>query len=260
MKENLLAIHPLDLGTMKGIDKSIFTLHQNQGIKIDVPCLSYVIVGGGKNILVDTGPCGAEWAASYHRDLIKEPSQEMPNALGKLGLEPGQIDIIVLTHLHWDHCFNLEYFPDATIVVQQRELKYAIAPLPADCVAYEAGIPDVQPPWMHIYGRIMGVDGDVELIPGVEVILIPGHTPGFQGVKVETGKGQWVIAGDTVPIYENWEKEGDAPITPGGIYQDLFSYYRTLEKLKSFGNRLLPGHDERVLKQTQYPSLQKASL
>jgi glyoxylase-like metal-dependent hydrolase (beta-lactamase superfamily II) len=233
-----------------GIDKSIFTLRQNQGITLDAPCLAYVILGGTTPILVDSGPCSPDWAGRYHRPLRKEPSQEMPKALGTLGLDPAQIELVVLTHLHWDHCFNLEHFPRATFVVQRTELKYAVAPLPADCGVYETGVPGIEPPWMKMFGRIRPVDGDVELAPGVQAMHLPGHTPGFQGVAVETRAGAWIIAGDTVPLYANWK--GNTRI-PGGIYQNLFDFYCTLEKLKVFGDRLLPGHDEEVLKQSRYP-------
>lgn len=248
-----MTIHPLDLGTLVDFDKSIFTLRHNQGVKLDVPCLAYLIQGGRKAILVDTGPCNADFAVRYHRTLRKEPAQEVPNALGKLGVPPDQIDLVILTHLHWDHCFNLEHFPNASFVVQKKELEYAAAPLPADRGPYEAFIPGIRPPWMEVFGRITPVEGDVEIVEGVRLLHLPGHTPGFQGVSVETGEGPWVIAGDTIPLFENWGKDATSPKTPGGIYQDLFSYYDTLERLKTFGDKILPGHDPRVLDHSEYP-------
>ena len=75
MKKKDLFIYPLNLGTLVSIDKSIFTLLRNQGTKIDIPCLAWVIFGGDKIVLVDTGPCDSNWASRYHRPLKKMSSQ-----------------------------------------------------------------------------------------------------------------------------------------------------------------------------------------
>ncbi len=103
MPQDTLTIHPLDLGTLLGIDKSVFTVRHNQGVKIDVPCVGFLILGDSKNIVVDTGPCDVERAKRYHRPLQKEASQEVPAALANHGVSPESIDIVILTHLHWDH-------------------------------------------------------------------------------------------------------------------------------------------------------------
>lgn len=252
MKEGLL-IHPISLGTLISIDKSVFTMGRHQGEKVDVPCLSFVIVGGEKKILIDTGPCDPDWASQYHRPLRRDPDQEINAALAKLGLFPKEIDLVIFTHLHWDHCFNLEPFSEATFLVQKSELAYATAPLPSDRVPYEIGIPGVQPPWMGVFGRIEPLDGDQEIIPGVRVMHLPGHTPGSQGVVVETHEGPWVIPGDNVPLYENWEGDEAMAHIPSGIHQNLFDAFGSLKRLEAFGDRLLPGHDERVLTHFQYP-------
>jgi len=253
MQENGLSIYPLNLGTLAGMDKSFFTIRQNQGIKIDVPCLAWVISGGGKTILVDSGPSDPNWAIKYHRPLIKESSQEIEKALGKIGLLTTDIDLVIFTHLHWDHCFNLECFPEVKFIVQKKELEYAVNPLPTDRVQYEVGMPGIQPPWMKVFGQMKAVDGDQDIIPGVRVISLPGHTPGLQGVVVETAEGPWVIAGDTVPLYENWDKDDAAKRIPGGIYQNLFHYDSTLKRLGSFGNNILPGHDPKVTEHSVFP-------
>ena len=251
MQEKGFQIYPLDVGTVTGFDKSLFTLRENQGVKIDVPCLAWVVTDGEQTVLVDTGPCDPRWAAKYHRPLSKTPAQETAQALAKIGLRGDRIGLIIFTHLHWDHCFNLELFPTAAFYVQKRELDYAVNPLTADRRAYEAGIPGIVPPWRAVADRIVAVEGGREIFPGVSVLPLPGHTPGSQGVVVETADGPWIIAGDTVPLYENW---GDGlERIPNGIYQDLFAYEATLTRLTPFGPRLLPGHDPRVTERPVYP-------
>ncbi len=66
MEKKGLSIYPLDVGTVTGFDKSLFTLRENQGLKIDVPCLAWVVTDGDRTVLVDTGPCDPAWATRYH--------------------------------------------------------------------------------------------------------------------------------------------------------------------------------------------------
>jgi N-acyl homoserine lactone hydrolase len=254
MKKPTFKIHPLNLGTLIDLEKSVLTIRQNQGVKIDVPCLAWAVLGGEKNVLVDSGPCEPESAMKYSRcSLVKNPNQELKNALKKIGLRPENIDIVIFTHLHWDHCFNLEPLTKATFLVQKKELQYAVNPLPTDRMNYQVGIAGIQPSWMGVFERIQAIEGENEIVPGIKVIPLPGHTPGSQGVIVETAKGAWAIVGDTVPLYENWDKDHVLKRIPGGIYQNLYDYFDTLKKLGVYGDRILPGHEERILRQKVYP-------
>jgi N-acyl homoserine lactone hydrolase len=249
-----LKIHPLHLGTLTSFDKSLFTFLRNHGIKLDVPCLAWLILGGESPILVDTGPCDPGFAARYHRPMTKTAEQEIDAALGRFGLRPADLRLIIYTHLHWDHCFNGEKFPGATFFIQKAELNYAVAPLPTDWRTYGIGRPGVPPPWMKVFGQMKVLEGDGPVAPGVRVLLLPGHTPGSQGVVVETNDGPWVIAGDTVPLYETMEGEPGLKPLPSSIYQNLFDYWSSLKKLEAFGKKVLPGHDAGVLVQDRYPT------
>jgi N-acyl homoserine lactone hydrolase len=254
MKKSALRIHPLDLGTLIDMDKSIFTLRHNQGVKMNVPCLAWAVLGGEKNILVDSGPCDPESAVKYFkRSLVKKPDQELESALKKVGLRPDDIDIVIFTHLHWDHSFNTEKLTKAKFLVQKKELQYAVNPLPADRTAYQVGITGIRPAWMSVFDRIKALEGETEVVPGINIVPLPGHTPGSQGVVVETAKGSWVIAGDTIPLYENWDKDQVLKRIPGGIYQNLYDYFDTLNRLGIYGDCILPGHEGKVLENKVYP-------
>lgn len=248
-----LFIYPIDLGTLVGIDKSVFTNLQNEGVKINVPCIGWLILGGEKTVLVDTGPCDSDRADRYHRPIKKSSAQEVHEALAKIGVSAQDIDVVIFTHLHWDHCFNLESFTKATFFVQRKEIRYAVSPLPSDRKPYEAGEPGLQPPWMNVFGRFTLVDGDQRILPGIRVIYLPGHTPGSQGVVVETSGGEWVIAGDNVPLYENWIGDNRPEHIPSGVYQNLYDCYDSLRRLEVYGSQVLPSHDEKVFKHSRYP-------
>ena len=246
-------IYPIHLGTITDFESSLATLRRNFGIKREMPCIGWVILGSGKKIIVDTGPSGSDWSLKYHWPLKKEPSQEIEASLQTLGLSPKEIDLVILTHLHWDHCYNLELFSNASFVVQKKELEYAIAPLPADRRVYEVDIPGIQPPWMKVFGRMVPVDKDQQIVAGIRVIFLPGHTPGCQGVIVDTEQGEWVIAGDTVPVYENWRSKDFRTPAPSGLFQNLHNFYHSLKRLEIFGDKVLPSHDGRVLNHSRYP-------
>ncbi len=84
--------------------------------------------------------------------------------------------IVVNTHLHWDHSSNNHLFPNARVVVQQRELDYARHLVQWHNRTFET-IPGLEPAWMKAKDQICPVDGDVSLAPGVSVVTLPGHTP-----------------------------------------------------------------------------------
>ncbi len=93
-----------------------------------------------------------------------------------------------------------------------------------------------------------------EIAPGIHVVLTPGHTPGSQCVCVNTEDGIYLIAGDTVNMYENWTGNDLYPHIPGGIHVDLADVEASYAKLEQIGFReLIPSHDMRVLEHDVYP-------
>src|SRR5690606_10567734 len=113
------------------VDKSGLTLRKGLGQRVDAPCLGYLILGGARPILVDSGPCASpEWGTNYHNPFSRTPEQDLRSALRAHEVEPTDIRTVILTHLHWDHCYGNKYLPNARFVVQRKELAYAMTPLP----------------------------------------------------------------------------------------------------------------------------------
>jgi N-acyl homoserine lactone hydrolase len=79
------------------------------------------------------------------------------------------------------------------------------------------------------------------------VVSLPGHTPGSQGVLVETDAGPFLLAGDTVDTYENWEGNSQVEHIPSGIHTDLFQYFDSFRKIEHLGCEVIPSHDAAVL-------------
>lgn len=244
---SLIKIHPLHLGTINRY-KDSFMFKIGYGIRIDLPILAFYIEGADKKILVDTGGCAPEDTEQKSEvKYVRAPysrtkEQEIVNALkSKVGVSPDEIDIVINTHLHWDHCSGNDLFPNAEIIVQKKELESARNPIPLLSVAYlRKYIDDI---------NYTTVEGDKEIVKGVTVIFTPGHTEGFQGVKIEAMQKSYFLAGDCVALYESLNYN---PPWPNGLFVNLREYHQSLEKVAKINAEIIPGHDMSVLKKDVY--------
>lgn len=86
------------------------------------------------------------------------------------------------------------------------------------------------------------------------MVLTPGHSPGSMCVNVETAKGRYLIAADTVPLFENWNSPvPHIPHLPGTIHVGLAEYFASLDKIEKTADFVLPGHDPLVFEKSGYP-------
>lgn len=116
-------------------------------------------------------------------------------------LDPGRVDLVVNTHLHFDHCGGNHLFAGTPVYVQARELEDART-------QEDYTLRD----WVDAPGvEYVPVDGELELLPGLRLVPAPGHTPGSQLVVIQGDGGPTVIAGDTVVFHG----ELDEPRTEG---------------------------------------------
>lgn len=243
-----LSIRVLTMGTLVGMNKPTITYQRGWGATHDSALLVFVIDGGDGPIIVDTGPPpDAEWVWKYHGYKMEQGPHEHPVAVIKAaGIDPAEVKTVVNTHLHWDHCSNNSLFPNATFVVQRREMEYAMKPVQWHNASFEH-LPGVEAPWERVRDHIETVDGDVEVAPGISVVALPGHTPGSQGVLVDTGRKRYLIAGDCVDTYENWLGDEAASHIPSGFITNIIEYEASFEKIERFGCEVIPSHDLAVL-------------
>jgi N-acyl homoserine lactone hydrolase len=242
----MLSIRAFSVGRAFGLNKPAFTYLRNWGETLDLPLIMYVIDGGDAPIIVDTG-ADVSRAWDLHRVKMEQSPDEEPLAvLRRAGIDPHDVRIVVNTHLHWDHSSNNHLFPNAEVVVQQRELDFARKPVKWHTSQFEAG-PDVVAAWRRAESQVRPVDGDVELAPGVSVVTLEGHTPGSQGVLVEAASTRYLIAGDCVYLYENWAGDASVDHIPVGLYTDLIAYERSFAKIDQLGCEVIPSHDFEVI-------------
>jgi N-acyl homoserine lactone hydrolase len=248
----MYTIHPLHLGTFTSMEMSNLLYQTNPGQKVRQPILGWLLKSNTEAIVVDTGGSDEVWAETYHHGLERPEELTIQNQLKKYGVDVRDVEIVINTHLHWDHCFQNDAFHNAKILVQRKELQSAVAPIPTQRGYYETGIPGVQPSWMKTFDRMEVVDGDIQLGPGLQLVHLPGHTPGLQGVLVETQEGPYLIASDTIGVYENWTGTAVLKHVPQGIHWNLESYFETFAKMERLGAQVLPCHDMRVLERDCY--------
>ncbi len=202
----------------------------------------WAIVGGERVWVVDTG-FGAAVAKKRGR-TITAPVDE---GLRAIGIEPPQVRDVVITHLHYDHCGNDDMFEQAVYHLQDAEMEYATG----RCMCHHAishafEAEDVARMVRRVYaGRVQFHDGTDELAPGITLHRIGGHTKGLQAVRVMTQRGPVVLASDASHFYAHIEQRRAFPV----LYNlgELLEGYRTLERLAGSLDRIIPGHDPKVV-------------
>jgi N-acyl homoserine lactone hydrolase len=237
---------PLLTGTHR-YDKSLSTRHRDRGTLIEAPILAYLIETANGRILYDVG-CDYEKIADplkraryYENDVFPfgppqmTEEQRLARRLAGLGLQPGDVDLVFIGHLHFDHGGGLRDMAHAEIHVHVDEWHAARAG--AD-EAYFADDFAGDYRW-HLIGR------EVDLVPGVRAIESPGHTAGHMSLYVELPKGApIIITGDAADLSENLEQE----IAPGLCWRNREDLaLASIRKLKNLaretGAALWPNHD-----------------
>ncbi|MFF4598070.1 N-acyl homoserine lactonase family protein [Amycolatopsis sp. NPDC001319] len=170
--------------------------------------------------------------------------------LAELGVEPTGVDHVVLTHLHYDHAGRASAFPDATHVVQQSEMDYWTGPWARRITREKWLLDEVELHRLQAGDRLRLVDGDADVVPGLSVHLVGGHTAGTQVVRIATAAGPLVVASDASHFYENLEADHPAPLLHSTT--DVYGAFDRIRELAGPSGIFLPGHDPRVL--DRYPA------
>jgi len=160
-----------------------------------MPVLVYVLDHPDARVLVDTG-------MTQLHPLVADMDPRL-RPVGQQELDPASIDIVVNTHLHFDHCGGNHLYAGKPIYVQRQELDDARRQ--DDYTIRE---------WVDAPGvQYVPVDGELELLPGIRLVPGPGHTRGSQMVVVETGSRPVVIVGDLAVSF----RDLDEPQTVGQL-------------------------------------------
>lgn len=219
----------------------------HEGVMVPVPV--WLIEGAEKVILIDTGLGDidevAEVQSRYGVDFVASRSddQDLVAGLARHGVRPEDVDIVVLTHLHFDHVGNNELFPNAKFIVQSDELPQATHP-PHFCMFY---YPEYAYKVEAVRERLEVIDGDMHIDPSVRLVKIGGHTPGCMVVMVETDAGTVCLTSDVMYNYKNLELNW-----PMGSFWDLPDLMTGYDRLRREADIIIPEHDWQFLE--EHPS------
>jgi len=212
-----LKIHLLNNGYFT-IDKSLLVYAKYQGQIYEAALKPLLIKTEKENILIDTGIGELPKTHKKFHTVKRKIDQTLKVQLQKFGLKSEDIDIVVNTHLHFDHCGNNILFPKAKFYVQVDEIRYAYAPDRFQRAAYVQESFDIKVEYVSIKGKY-------EIADHVFVVPTPGHCPGHQSIIIKEEGKSYIYCGDVAPLRENLEKRN----IPGVLY-------RADEALKSIDN------------------------
>jgi glyoxylase-like metal-dependent hydrolase (beta-lactamase superfamily II) len=196
----------------------------------------WVATNGEHTVVIDLG---------YHEDAGERRGRTLvrhPRALlDKIQVDPKTVQHAIVTHLHWDHVGGYALFPNARFYLQERELQFwTSSQLPEwqSSLEEEELVAMVR---LHFRGRVGLCQGSQEIVPGITVHHVGGHTRGSQIVQVETARGTAVVASDAAKLYRNFVEEIPQPRSHS--VTDQINGYALIKRLAGAEDLIIPGHD-----------------
>ena len=234
-------IHPIPV--CEGVrDMSVWTYLRNFAQEVSVGQYVWYIEGTREKILVDAGS-NSEYAAKL--GMRYWDVQTVSSGLKKLGISPDDINLVIFTHLHYDHMAQASQLPRAKFLVQKDELEFARNPHPVFAMAYPKEFFDGL--------NFEVIDGDATVCDEVSVLKTPGHTPGGQSVSIKTAQGTVIISG-LCTVQENFQPvNAPTPVIAPGIHTNPLDAYDSVLKIKQMADIVVPLHDPVYLKKTSIP-------
>jgi glyoxylase-like metal-dependent hydrolase (beta-lactamase superfamily II) len=201
----------------------------------------WLILGGPRPVLVDTGFLEDEARQRGIRHYVSPAAM-----VERMGIKAGDISTAIVTHLHYDHWAGHGLFPSAEYWVQREEVSFWTGPYARYDVYRQVANPDALARLVTVNyaGRMRIVSGDREVLPGIHVHRVGGHTAGLQIVTVETARGRVVLTSDASHFYRNVERMQPVQIITN--LPEMLSAFETIHALAGPERLIVAGHDPEV--------------
>jgi glyoxylase-like metal-dependent hydrolase (beta-lactamase superfamily II) len=209
--------------------------------KVDAVFVIWLIRGGGRTILFDSGFHRPRWFKYFHVSDYLRPDK----AVRLAGVNADQVTDIVISHAHWDHLGGIDLFPKATVWIQRDEYRYYTADAWQSGGDHDGIDPDDARELVRLntLGRLRLVDGDdVEIMPGIHAYTGARHTYASQYLRID-GTPPFVLASDNAYLYRNLtEHKASATFTEADWPANIANQQRMIALAGSV-ERVVPGHD-----------------
>jgi glyoxylase-like metal-dependent hydrolase (beta-lactamase superfamily II) len=226
-----------------------------EGWDIDVyrNCYIWAIKGKDEIIVVDTG-CTEKLAVERQLKDYVNPV----DLLASIGADKTTVRKVIVTHFHWDHLGGIELFqeafPEAVFYVQEKEFDFWVN----NPIAKKAPFAKVSDDRtmravakLQETPRLQRLSGDTKIMPGIEMLLTPGHTIGLQSVAVNTLKGTAIVASDCAHVHQSFVTD-----IPSCLITDLIAWMESFAKVRAKASSIdliFPGHD--VIMHDKFPKV-----
>jgi glyoxylase-like metal-dependent hydrolase (beta-lactamase superfamily II) len=209
--------------------------------KIDSIYAMWLIRGGGRNILFDSGFHRERWFKVWTITNYMRPDETVKLA----GIKPEEVTDVVISHAHWDHMGGIDLFPKATVWIQKEEFRYYTGD--AWQPGGQHGGIDAEDAAelvrVNTEGRLRLVDGDdVEIFPGIRAYTGGRHTYASQYLRVE-GNPPFVLASDNCYLYRNLTEHKASDTFSKADYPANIKNQERMIQLAGSPDRVIPGRD-----------------
>lgn len=214
---------------------------------VEVVGYLFLIRNGVHNILVDTGIGLPPGEKAPQRQMFGhfcvEPGEDPVSLLSKEGLSPADIDTVILSHLHSNHCWNVDLFPHAEVFFSRHGWEAVLSP------RHPALFPDAdfpRPKYNYLkeraWDRVRLLEREQEVLPGIYTYWVGGHTPCSHIVVIDSLKGKVILTGDLAFYYANVEEN-----IPVGAFFDLAECFEGMDLVRRLNGLVVPSHDPEIL-------------
>jgi len=242
-------LYRLDCGNSLANDESVWTPGENVGRNIEFSSTCWLIEHGSEWLLWDTGVPEAAlndprgWS-TLPKLIVYHLDRSLVDQLAEIGLKPGDIGSVAISHTHGDHIGNVSLFSNSRIVMQRSEYRWIHSP---------NGPNDNVNQLMALARKLLGTPKNLKLIDGdtnifgdgsVTLVSTPGHTPGHQSLLVHLkNSGFIILSGDVVHMEENFQKN-IVPSLNTSKAQSIASMEKIRRMMDAYKATLFINHDK----------------
>ncbi len=235
------SIDAIRYGTSPNVQLSELVVGAPQGQRVDIAMVFWLIRGGGRTILFDSGFHRTNHLSEFPMRDYLQPDE----ALRSTGVRPEEVTDVVISHAHWDHIGGIDLFPKATVWIQRDEYRYyTMDSWQPDGNHGGIDAEDVENLLkLNTEGRVHLIDGDnVEIFPGIRAYTGSRHTYASQYLCV-TGHPTFVLASDNVYFYLGLAKHLASATFNDADHAANIAQQTRMIQLAGSPDRVVPGHD-----------------